>query len=285
MLPIVLNETPPRNLIAERRATESVWKRVLDVIGQILAFIPTILGKIGSAIARVVTMAATAFMRLLIEGPLWLFEKITGVSTAHAREAIGTALRAGFNAIYGFCEGVLRAPAGVIGAAWGFLSNIFSGEFTKSWGRFAALWLEPVFTVLASGLGPFVFAFKRFDDAVHPPRPPTAEERALLLRLYPASFVDRLIIHPENSWFRAISAHGGYTLENDIYLVDSRTQWQGHEAVHSLQYEDTPGGPAPFLGRYFAQILGDMIAGRSQDQAYENTSAEEEALRLFSPPG
>ena len=244
----LLGSESQRNLIDERNARRG-FMRVVDIIGWILLsplFLLTLLGKLLRMIAP----------RVHVVG-----------------------------AITGLLYGVLDVPRAAAGVVWNWLVLFFSFAWVRSWGKFLSLFLEPIFGLVFAALSPIAFLFKGIDDAVHPPRELHDNERQLLLRLFPEKFVKRLRIHPEASWMRKISAHGGFTLNEDIYLVDARNQWQGHEALHTLQYRSTPGGAAPFLGRYFGQYLGSRITGKNHNEAYSALDAEDEAHALFSPPG
>lgn len=244
----LLNTESQRNLIDKRNERRG-FMRVVDMVGWILLsplFLLTLLGRL---------------LRLIAPGV----------------PVVG--------AVTGLLYGVLDVPRAATGVVWNWLVLFFSFAWVRSWGKFLSLLMEPVFGLVFAALSPIAFLFKGIDDAVHPPRELKDNERRLLLRLFPEKFVNCLRIHPEASWMRRISAHGGFTLNEDIYLVDARNQWQGHEALHTLQYRSTPGGAAPFLGRYFAQYLGYRITGNNHDRAYHSLDAEKEAHNLFSPPG
>ena len=244
----LLASEPQRNLIDERNKRRG-FMRVIDAIGWMLLsplFLLTLLGKLLRMIAPTVHVVG---------------------------------------AITGFLYGVLDMPRAIAGVAWNWVVLFLSFAWVRSWGKFLSLFLEPIFGLLIAVVSPLVYLFKGIDDAVHPPRDLKDNERQLLLRLYPEKFVKCLRIHPEASWMRSFSAHGGFTINESIYLVDSRNQQQGHEALHTLQYRSTPGGAAPFLGRYFGQYLGYRITGKSHNEAYDALDAEAEAHALFSPPG
>ncbi len=245
----LLASEPQRDLLEERKELQSTALRIFDLLGRIL-------------------LAPLWGLSLLG----WLIRKI----------GPGIHVVAAFTHLI---SSILDFPYAVAGVVWNWLVLFFSFRWVTRGGLAVSLLLEPILGVVFAAVAPIAWVFKGIDDAVHRPRALRDNERALLLRLFPERFVSKLVIHPEDSWMRKLSAHGGFTIAESIYLPEARNQWQAHEALHTLQYWQTPGGAAAFLGRYFGQYLGYRITGNDHNAAYHKLDAEHEAHALFSPPG
>lgn len=280
------NEVP--TMEGARRTVRSTWQRVWDVIQMIFAAPFRLMQKALDYIVQAVEFVVTWTLRIIVEGPVWLVEKIFGVDTSRVRRQMRNVLNGIGGALRGLINGVIRLPSAAIGMTLRFMQGFLSFRWIYN-GKAAldTLLIRPLASALGLALTPFFMGIKGISDAMEPrPRRLTDEERSQLSRLYSSEVLDSIRIVQGNSiMWRIVGGNGqsAMTLGNTIY-VNPNSEMDltalTHEVVHTLQYRSMAGGIPTFLIDYLCDYITNRAIGMDNMEAYENLWTEIEAFGL-----